>query len=271
MKSIQGLCLLLFLTTVSCTQESFFEGKINYIISGTSQVTNLVEKNGEKVEETTEKKEKYLELNVFLRGQEAVIETSLRGMKSALYIDNETDELVSTGKTPEGKNVIRRIKKWEVSKKAEPLELTVTKTGNSEKVSGYLCFEYEVKNIERELGTIWAAPELKLNLGNIPLLEHTPEMPIQLFKPIKGVDGFILAVKSMEGETKVNIDITVTEEKLKEARFQIPEDAVEEPNQEESLKVLQEYQAKMKEAEGDEAKMKELTKEMQEKLEALQK
>ena len=49
MKNIQGLCLLLFLTTVSCTQESFFEGTINYVITGTSQVTTLVEKNGEKV------------------------------------------------------------------------------------------------------------------------------------------------------------------------------------------------------------------------------
>ena len=270
MKTIQGLCLLLFLTTVSCTQESFFEGKINYIISGTSQVTTLVEKNGQNVEETAEKKETYLELNVFLRDKEAVIETSLRGMTSALYMDDETDELVSTGKTPEGKNVIRRIKKWDVAKKAEPLELTVTKTGKSEKIRGYLCFEYEVKNIERELGTIWAAPELKLNLEDFPLLEHTPEMPIQLFKPIKGVDGFILAVKSTEGATNVNIDITVTKEKLKDDRFQIPEDATEEPNQEESLKVLQEYQAKMKAAEGDEAKMKELTDEMQEKLKALQ-
>ncbi len=69
--------------------------------------------------------------------------------------------------------------------------MTASKTGNSKTINSYLCFEYSVRNLDSDFGTLWAAPSLQLDFAEIPLTEHSNEGPIEFLKPIKGIDGFV--------------------------------------------------------------------------------
>ena len=101
--------------------------------------------------------------------------------------------------------------------------MTASKTGNSKTINGYLCFEYSVRNLDSDFGTLWAAPSLQLDFAEIPLIEHSNEGPTEFLKPIKGIDGFVLAIETIEGKGTTNIELTVTEKKIEDSQFEIPE------------------------------------------------
>ncbi len=259
MNRIHILCVLLFLSTLSFAQENF-EGTINFLMQGTKQTTPSAE--GEVVEKP--KQETLFNGTLFVKGKEATLELDLQSIFLTMYLDQKTNEIVSIYKQPDGTIMSR----WEDrgEPKVKEVKTVATKTGQSKKINGYLCFEYKLTDPKLEKATIWAAPELKVNLDGIPMVQYSNENFTQFFDPIEGVDGFVLAMQATERGMLIDITVTVTEKKLEAVRFNIPP-----LTKEEKIKRIErEYNHKIGDASSDLDAVKKLEAEQAAKIKAIE-
>ena len=266
MKTIHILSVLLFLTMASCTQKPF-EGTVYSKVSGLKEVETSEIIDGKEVEKVEEKRVTYTESTFFIKDKAAVFEMTMNGLGMVLYLDQKTNEFISRYIMQDGTNQVIRLSVDVLEGKSTDPNISATKTGNSKMIGTYLCFEYNMKILEEESGTLWAAPALQLDLTKIPLFNLPSDVIPQLLAPIKGVDGFVLAMKFIDEERSTDVEMTVTEKKIEENRFIIPESDKEG----EIRKVEEEYAAKILKVEGDEAAIKKLSDELKEKIEAIKK
>ncbi len=138
---------------------------------------------------------------------------------------------------------------------------SVTKTGKSKNINGYVCYEYDIK-IEDGNSTAWATPDLKLDLT-----EQIP-FPTRMIisKKIKGIDGFIMEMTSNKEDGNSFIWTTTFEKKVINDSVFVPKLNPYAQNQldtqRKSMKFLEDLERKLKDAKGDKEKLKKIRKEV---------
>ncbi len=195
MKSIFVLLALLFTFQISAQQ---FEGEIAYSISYLQ-----VPKEMEGMESMLPTVMTY-----YFSGDKMAIQQDMMFGSQSVVVDNATNTGFVLMDMMGQKTAIKVDTTKGEEETAAP---TVTKTSETNKIAGYNCTKYLVKNEGMDDMEAWVTTELKAKMG--------------AKSPFGTVDGFPLEYVTFQDGVKTRFTVTsVSEKTIESTKFEIPED-----------------------------------------------
>ena len=260
--------LILFSLIYSLTFAQSFEGIVKMNLEEKLIIPNIASDSPDRFKTTKN------DIVVQLKGDiSRIVITDKITDDEKIYVTNKsTGEIIEIIKI--GNQAFTGLKNYKTGKDKDyfPRKIftveTVTKTGKSKTINGYVCYEYAIK-IENGNATAWATSDIKLDLTEqIPFNTRT-----LMSKKVGGVDGFIMEMKGeKEDGSGFSLIAVIKKQAIDDTIFfaDLNEEALERLDKQRKMAaLLEELQKELKAAAGDQEKLKQISEEFTKKMNEL--
>ena len=266
--------LILLSLSYSLTFAQGFEGTVQLQVEGTMSSIENVYAN-EDVDSKSKRKEEINETILFqIKGNMSHFVINEQGTQMTMISDKATGDVIQVieedGEKMAMKINFKAMIEANKAKESKSKPTTVTKTGKSKNIRGYVCDEQIVKS-EGFNAIVWTTDKVDLNMNEqIPL----PGDGSLFAANFENIHDFVMEMNSEDAEgNKLSWKATVEEKTIDDSIF-VPDvnddEKTKMSNQEKMMQLIQKYRQKMLDAADDEEKIKQLTEELVSKMKEFQ-